>query len=92
MPSAPLHEDEGVMALELPTKHWVDDNHKFLTILIIYIYMLFISPSPRPANRLIHRARGAHATSDRPNPTRARMGRSPHALVLANRLRMPRAD
>jgi hypothetical protein len=40
MPSAPLHEDEGVMALELPTKHWVDDNHKFLTILIIYIYVI----------------------------------------------------
>jgi hypothetical protein len=38
-PFAPLHEDEDVMAPELPAKHRVDDNCKFLTALIIYIYI-----------------------------------------------------
>jgi hypothetical protein len=36
-PSASLHEDEDVMAPELPTKHQVDGKHKFLTALIIYM-------------------------------------------------------
>jgi hypothetical protein len=41
-PSAPLHEDEGVMAPELPTKHRVDDKRKFVTTLIIYIHIYIV--------------------------------------------------
>jgi hypothetical protein len=46
-PSDPLYKDEGDMAPELPTKHRVDDNSKFLTALSlslsIYLY-IYIEP------------------------------------------------
>jgi hypothetical protein len=48
-PSAPLHEDEGVMTPKLPTEQVVDGNRKFLTsmiLLYIYIYIyIYISTS-----------------------------------------------
>jgi hypothetical protein len=39
-PSAPLHEDEGVMTPKLPTEQVVDGNRKFLTsMILLYIYI-----------------------------------------------------